>query len=351
MIGWLIFGIGKVADFNGISQVPKTKFSIIVPFRNESDNLPKLLESFSNLDFPTDFFEVILVDDASDKKFIEDDFRFKVTITDNVRSSYSPKKDAIVTGITLAENEWIITTDADCCVTEQWLKSLDNYIQQKKPQMIAGAVRYSGNDSFLHYFQQIELASLQGITMGSFGNGYPFMCNGANFAYTKSFFQELDGFIGNKSLASGDDVFLLQKAVAFAPEKVCYLKSDFNTVTTNLENSWKTLFYQRVRWASKSGSYYGYFGPLLGLIVVMGNSAWIVLFIAMLTGGCTIGNFLIAIILKNGVDLVLAFKNTSFVNQRRFLLAASFLYPFFSVFVAVYSLFGKYKWKGRTFGK
>jgi hypothetical protein len=38
-----------------------------------------------------------------------------------------------------------------------------------------------------------------------------FMCNGANLAYKKSLFQELNGFQGNDTIASGDDVFLLQK--------------------------------------------------------------------------------------------------------------------------------------------
>jgi hypothetical protein len=55
------------------------------------------------------------------------------------------------------------------------------------------------------------LLSLQGATIGSFGIGKGFMCNGANLAYKKSLFQELNGFQGNDTIASGDDVFLLQK--------------------------------------------------------------------------------------------------------------------------------------------
>jgi hypothetical protein len=54
--------------------------------------------------------------------------------------------------------------------------------------MIAGAVTYDCKNSFLHHFQQ-DLASLQGATIGSFGIGKGFMCNGAN--NKKSLFQEL----------------------------------------------------------------------------------------------------------------------------------------------------------------
>jgi hypothetical protein len=35
--------------------------------------------------------------------------------------------------------------------------------------MIAGAVTYDCDNSFLHQFQQLDLASLQGATIGSFG--------------------------------------------------------------------------------------------------------------------------------------------------------------------------------------
>jgi hypothetical protein len=37
------------------------------------------------------------------------------------------------------------------------------------------------------------------------------MCNGANFAYTKSLFEDLSGFDGNNTIASGDDVFFYKK--------------------------------------------------------------------------------------------------------------------------------------------
>jgi hypothetical protein len=87
------------------------------------------------------------------------------------------------------------------------------------------------------------LASLQGATIVVL-NGKGFMC-GANLAYTKTLFQELNGFDGNEKIASGDDVFL-QKAVAQFPYKVHYLKSKNNIVTGPL-NDWKSLFYQRVR--------------------------------------------------------------------------------------------------------
>ena len=347
----LIYGLSKVKSFENTGLSPKTRFSIVVPFRNETENLPILLDSFSKLNYPEDLFEVILVDDFSSEQFQVQSSKFKLSVIKNIRVSNSPKKDAISTAIQSAENDWIITTDADCVVNENWLLSLDNYIQLHDVSMIAGAVSYEAKNSFLHHFQQLDLASLQGATMGSFGIGKGFMCNGANFAYSKSFFQELNGFGGNDGIASGDDVFLLQKAIARFPEKVQYLKSENNIVVTKPLDDWKSLFYQRVRWASKTGSYQSRFGKGLGLVVFVGNLAWVLGVGSWVLGFIPFQDILLLILLKFIVDAVLIYKANLFLSKTkiRFLVSASLLYPFFSVSVALYSLFGKYEWKGRRF--
>ncbi|SHF76493.1 Glycosyltransferase, catalytic subunit of cellulose synthase and poly-beta-1,6-N-acetylglucosamine synthase [Flavobacterium fluvii] len=355
----LIFGFAKINSFDYLGLEPKTKFSIIVPFRNEAENLPKLLNSLSKLNYPVDLFEVILVDDNSDCRLQIADCRserqgtdetFQISIIDNVRVSNSPKKDAISTAIQIVKTDWIITTDADCVVHKNWLSALDNYIQLHKVSMIAGAVTYHCENSFLHHFQQLDLASLQGATMGSFGLRKGFMCNGANFAYTKSFFQDLNGFDGNESIASGDDVFLLQKAIARFPEKVHYLKSGNNIVITKPENDWKSLFHQRVRWASKTGSYQSRFGIGLGLIVFGGNVGLLFVVCCLLFGKENFFLMCFLLLAKFTVDFVLIKKTNVFLkNKTHYFLISSLFYPFFSLSVALYSLFGKYEWKGRKF--
>jgi glycosyltransferase involved in cell wall biosynthesis len=350
-IGCLIFGFTKINSFEYLGLPPKTSFTIIVPFRNEAENLPVLLESFSKLNYPTDLFEVILVDDESEERLQIADYRLQITTINNIRVSSSPKKDAITTAMQIVKTDWVITTDADCVVPKNWLLALDNYIQLNHVSMIAGAVTYDCQNSFLHHFQQLDLVSLQGATIGSFGIKKGFMCNGANFAYTKSFFQKLNGFEGNGTIASGDDVFLLQKALAKYPEKVAYLKSNNTIVTTKPVDNWKSLFYQRVRWASKTTSYQSVFGKRLGLLVFIGNFGLIFCF------GLTVFGLLPFPILglyfgiKFGIDAVLIEQTNHFLTKHkiRYLLLSSLWYPFFSSAVVLYCLFGKYEWKGRRF--
>lgn len=350
-ISWLIYGFTQVPLYSKQEVTPKTTFSILVPFRNEAENLPILLESISKLKYPTDLFEVLLIDDASEEKFQIPNSKFQITLTNTIRQSNSPKKDAITTGIPLAKNEWIVTTDADCIIPENWLLTMDSFIHNHKVEMIAGAVTYDCKPSFLHHFQQLDLTSLQGATIGSFGINKGFMCNGANFAYTKPLFQKLNGFAGNDKIASGDDVFLLQKAIAQFPEKVKYLKSKETIVRTQPTDSWKALFHQRVRWASKTSSYQSRFGIGLGLNVFVGNLSLTLGLIAGFLGWIPFLYVAILWLFKFMIDSVLLYTTHRFLSHSKmhFWIASSLLYPFFSTAVALYSLFGKYEWKGRRF--
>ncbi|NBL64641.1 glycosyltransferase [Flavobacterium sp. NST-5] len=352
----LAFGFKKVLQYKLKEISPKIKFSILVPFRDEAENLPGLLHSFSQLNYPRDLFEIIFVNDDSRDNSVEiiENFpalSYSFQTLNNKRKSNSPKKDAITTAMQFAKNDWIITTDADCFVHLDWLSTFDSFIQKTNCEMIAGAVSYDAEGSFLHQFQQMDLMSLQGATIGSFGIGKPFMCNGANFGYTKNLFAKLNGFEGNDTIASGDDVFLLQKAIRQFPEKVQYLKAFSAIVFTKPLNDWKALFYQRVRWASKSSSYECSFGKMLALIVFAGNLAIIVSFFLTLFSFFSFWNWYLLFALKIFVDFLLLYQTGKFIQPRmiRYFIFSNLLYPFFSTAVAFYSFFGKYEWKGRKF--
>ncbi|WP_300567014.1 glycosyltransferase [Flavobacterium sp.] len=358
-IGLLIYGFSKVQAFVSLDMKSKTSFSIVVPFRNEEKNLPELLQSFIQLNYPKDLFEIILVDDASNdnavsiiKEWKTENPSFDLTVVNNVRSSNSPKKDAITSAILMAKYDWIITTDADCSVRENWLSVFNHYIQNHSVEMIAGGVNYSIQKGLLSHFQQMDLLSLQGATIGSFGLNKAFMCNGANFAYSKKTFHDLNGFEGNNAIASGDDVFLLQKVVSKFPEKVHYLKSEEAIVTTKTEESWLSLFYQRVRWASKAGAYDSVFSKGLAVVVFLANLSLVLGLFLILTNVLNWKFLLMLFLVKFVFDFILMYKTNRFLRMcMHSVVVSSLLYPFFSSGVALYSLVGSYKWKERRFKK
>lgn len=356
-IGWLIAGFSRMKTVKSKGSLPQTTFSVVIPFRDEAGNLPDLLESIKNLNYPKNLFEIILIDDFSKDESEKIVYRWRmengeyhVTLIESVRMTGSPKKDAIARAVPIVVNDWIVTTDADCLLPENWLSELNDYILNNTVSMIAGPVIYKGKARLSHHFQLMDLLSLQGATIGSFGIGNPFMCNGANFAYTKKLFTELGGFKGNEDSASGDDVFLLQKAVANG-SNVGYLKSKAAIVTTKPVNGWIALFHQRVRWASKAKSYDNAFGEMLSWLVFLGNFCLLVLFGLALADCFNWEYFAVLFGLKLLTDSVLIYQANGFLRNGRFIFPvfSSLIYPVFSTVVALYSAVGKYRWKGRTF--
>lgn len=359
----LNYGFNKVNEFKLQDLEPKTKFSIVVPFRNEANNLPHLLRSISKLNYPNSHFEAILVNDNSDDDSVEvikkcllkkplDCAQGDIVIIDNSRLSDSPKKDAIASAIAIAKYDWIITTDADCIVHKYWLDTLDEFIQTYKVKAVCGPVRFTGRASFFSRFQIIDTLSLLGATIGSFGVNKPILCNGANFAYRKDYFAEVGGFKDNDTIASGDDIFLLQKFLKNDPTSVKFLKSNKAVVTTLVAPNLKSYIQQRLRWASKAKHYQSTLPKLIGMLVFLANLVILALLPISLMGLITFKSAALLVFIKFSIDLLLIFKTARFLEQEAVLLSyvfVSFMYPFISVYIAIKSLFGSYEWKGREF--
>ena len=358
LIGSFVFGFDKIETFQ-LKDIPiKTKFTVIIPFRNEAEHLPSLLSSISKLNYPKDKFEIIFVDDESNDtsiKLIEafqKKFKIDSKLIGNIRQSNAPKKDAISTGIKKAKYEWIVTTDADCILQKYWLDAFDCFIQSHEAKYIVAPVTYTNVNSFFDRFQLLDFLSLQGTTIGSFGIKKPFLCNGANLAYKVSFFNSVNGFEGNTDIASGDDIFLLEKAIKKAPQQVHYLKNLYATVFTLPEPKLKNLISQRKRWAAKTSKYSNLFGKFTGISVLFMNALIICLLMITIAGIVNPKILAYTFIIKFGIDFLLLFKTVRFFNQEQYLLSyifSSIIYPFFSVFVAFASIFKGYEWKERKF--
>ncbi|PIA78536.1 glycosyltransferase [Gaetbulibacter sp. 4G1] len=360
LIGSFIFGFDKVSVFKLKDIDVKTKFSVIIPFRNEAKNLSDLLASIATLEYPNHLYEIIFVDDDSNddsndliKEFINNSSN-NIKIISNERTSNSPKKDAITNAIKHSKHEWIITTDADCILPKYWLDSFDEFIQKTQSKCIVAPVTYMNESGFLNRFQILDILSLQSTTIGSFGIQKPFLCNGANFAYKKDVFIAVNGFEGNNNMASGDDVFLLEKVEKAYPKTINYLKCEQAIVTTKAQQNWNSLKEQRVRWAAKTSLLKNTFSKLTGVIVLLMNALIIVLLTLTFINEFSLKSFIYILIIKFSIDFLLIYKSALFFNQKHILSTYIFgflIYPFFSVYIALISMFKGYKWKGRSFKK
>ena len=79
------------------------------------------------------------------KEFVQNSSKIilnlNVRLLQNKRRSNSPKKDAILTAVDIAQFEYLLTTDADCIVPEAWLQAFNELIAEEHPKLIAGPVR------------------------------------------------------------------------------------------------------------------------------------------------------------------------------------------------------------------
>ena len=180
-----------------------------------------------------------------------------------IENPNSYKKKAIETAIGLAKGSLIVTTDADCIVQPEWLKTIASYYENSGAVFIAAPVVYndpSPGDSFFKkffkIFQSLDFMTLQGITGASVYKKFHNMCNGANLAYEKKVFHEVGGFEGIDNIASGDDMLLMHKIQKLYPDKIKYLKSTNVIVQTQPAETVKEFINQRIRWASKADKYH-----------------------------------------------------------------------------------------------
>lgn len=361
LIGSLIYGWRKIPEFSLTNSEAETRFSIIIPFRNEAENLPELLKSLNQIRYPATKFEILLVndesEDASEKicaDFIQNHPDLNIKLLQNNHRSNSPKKDAILTAVENARFEYLLTTDADCVVPEDWLQIFNDFISEEQPKLIAGPVQLKKvrtRRPLFQIFEELDVLSLQASGAGGFGINQAFMCNGANLCYEKEAFLKAGRFSGNENVVSGDDVFLLQK---FQQQnlKTAFLKSEAAIVETNPQQSLQQLISQRIRWAAKTPAYTSLFAKSAGIIVFFTNLMLVIGALLALLKFIPSQPLLFLFLFKFNADFILILSAAKFFQREEVMRSyfwAGFVYPFFSTFIAVLSLFKGFEWKGRSF--
>lgn len=342
----------KIPVYSPGKENPTTRISVIIPARNEEDNIEALLLSLQSQSYPKDLFEIIVVDDHSTDSTPKIVSRFSsvklILLQEAKINSY--KKKAIEKGIKEATGEWIVTTDADCIPSQNWLQTIASFQKKTGARFIAAPVVLKNNNSVLQLFQAMDFMVLQGITGAVVDSQKMAMCNGANISYEKKSFWDVSGFDGIDSIASGDDMLLMYKVAKKFPGSCFYLKSEDATVTTTPVKTWKTFFNQRIRWASKARKYEDKrVFPVL-LLVYLFNLSFLVLGIAGIFNNIYWVYLGALLLTKTFVELPLFFAASQFFHKRDLLLYFFFFQPFHIIYTLAagfFSQFGKYEWKGR----
>ena len=343
---------------------PITKFSIVIPARNEAANIEACIAGILAQNYPTHLFEVIVIDDFSD------DETAKIVASlalqhNNVRllrlqdftkdeNIIAYKKRAIEIAIEQAHHSWIVTTDADCHFTNNWLASYDEYLQEHNCVMVAAPVSYKNTGSFLSIFQVLDFISLQGITAAAVASGSHTLCNGANLCYSKEAFESVGKFSGIDHLPSGDDMLLMHKMKRSYPGKIGYLYAQDAVVTTAPSATLGLFIQQRIRWASKALGYQDKIIFWILLLVYLVNFSLLVYLPVNLVETGNINTWLVLMGCKTLVEIPFMYAAAKFFKQQKLLWWFALMQPFHIVYTVVagwFGTFGSYKWKGRTVTK
>lgn len=244
---------------------PRTSISVLVPARNEAANIAACIKTVLQQNYPPELFELIVIDDHSTDATAATVQGFP-TVHQKLRLLHlsdfinneplkAYKKKALEVGIAQARGELIVTTDADCLAQPDWLRLLASLYENRQARCIAAPVNFYRETNLLERFQSLDFAGTMLLTGAGIRSRFMRFANGANLAYPKAVFEEVNGFAGIDHLASGDDMLLVQKIAARYPTDVHFLKNAAATVFTAARPDWRSFLQQRIRWATKSSAY------------------------------------------------------------------------------------------------
>lgn len=112
------------------------QFSVIIPVYNGAHVIAPLLDSVERFDYPSDRYEILVVDNNSTDglESVVAGYDVKLLNERNVQSSYAARN----LGIRHARGEILAFTDADCRVHPQWLRCLETAFRDPEVGGAAG---------------------------------------------------------------------------------------------------------------------------------------------------------------------------------------------------------------------
>lgn len=354
-VAWIIIGIIKIKKRpkHRIGSVEVEKVSVIIPVRNEDNNIIKCLESLKKQNFNIIDFEIIIINDHSTDctcEIINDfiagnELDIKLfSLIDN-----SSKKEALKYGIEKSKYSIISTTDADCILPKNWLLNISLSFTNGT-EMLLGPIVFKQHKGFLYWFQALDMLAVQGIEFGVLGYQKSILNNAANLSYYKKSYVDVGGF-DNFNTPSGDDVFLLEKFKLHAKKIKGLFTQDF-TVVTNPETTFLGFLNQRLRWSSKTRYYSDKLLVFFSSIVLIQNISLIFIYLGIPLVEKYTGILIFLLVCKWLIDFILLFLVAYFFDRRKaliYFIPAQIIYPIYIILIWIISMTMKFEWKGRRF--
>lgn len=332
----LLFAIGVRNATYSSDPSSRPTVSIIIAARNEEKNLRACLESISQLTYPTERLEVVVVNDRSTDGTEEIIGEFArrcsfiklLNATEDVSGRLHGKTNAITQGIEHSNGEILLFTDADCVVQRSWVEETVKYYDQPSVGLVAGFTALRSRTMF-EALQALDWFVLFSIAAGTIRLRFPVTAVGNNLSVLRAAYDAVGGYRSIPFSVTED--YALFHAVTKKTNYDVRFPLDPRTLVFSLPcETWRELFNQKKRWFTGGAGMdwkriamfaLGFtFKALLGLTLAAGQFA----------------AFLAAFALKSATDaMVVAPALKAFKARRLFL----YLLPFELYYTAYVLLF------------
>ncbi|HRO76723.1 MAG TPA: glycosyltransferase [Crocinitomicaceae bacterium] len=311
--------------------------TVVIPFRNEENNLLTLINSLSKQSKQPKQF-IFINDHSTDSSvsILETKADFEYTLLHLTENQ--GKKAALEKAIKQAETNYILTLDADVQLDEDYFFALYQIELQDVhilPVKISNAP-FSGFFNLDYYY-------LFALSNGLHFFKRPIVASGANFLFKKEHFTAFLAQSDTQKISSGDDQYFLNYliennvSVAQTTDKnVC--------VSTTIPTGFSELLYQRIRWIKKSASTQNILPVLLGFIGFIYHIGSVLLFFFHQE------RIVELVLIKVAFDSLVFYPYLVKIGERISLfklLFFSMIYPFWIIFIGISAVFIQPKWKGR----
>ena len=190
----------------GSSETKKMpRFSLVIPTYQRPENLRLCLAGIAALSAEKETFEVIVVDDGSerDPAKLVDEFRSELSVTVLYQESNQGPAAARNRGAAEARGEYLAFIDDDCVPCRNWLCTLDGHLGQDGNRAIGGNSLNALGDNLWSEAQQMLLDYLN-----QYFNVDPArarFCPSNNLVVPREHFLQIGGFDTSFPFAAGED--------------------------------------------------------------------------------------------------------------------------------------------------
>lgn len=285
LIATVTFAIGLIRRRDERST-EKPFVSVVIAARNEDAYLGRCLDSLGAQTYPTDRYEILVVDDDSTdrtRQVAEQYDAVRVLSPLPAYADYAAKKRPMASGIAEARGDLILTTDADCTTEPGWIEATVSHFTENVDVVVGYSSVAPVGQGWVHRLQAFDFFAMLAAAAGAIGAGSLWAATGQNLAYRKRLFDRVGGYTSVAGRASGDDVLLAQLfRKAGAQATFCFDPAG-HTTTWRVE-SLRGLIRQRTRWASNA-RVQAKLNPALFLYVTSVLSINILPILALAAGG------------------------------------------------------------------